>query len=54
MLGLIAEGKNAKEIGRELYLSQATIRNHTRALLQAFGVHSQLELLAKAKQMEII
>ena len=54
VLGLIAEGKNAREIGSELYLSQAPIRNHTRALLQAFGAHSQLELLAKARQMGII
>jgi PAS domain S-box-containing protein len=54
VLGLIAEGKSAREIGRELYLSQSTIRNHTRALLQAFGAHSQLELLAKARQMGVI
>jgi DNA-binding CsgD family transcriptional regulator len=54
VLGLIAEGKNAGEIGRVLYLSQSTIRNHTRALLRAFGAHSQLELLAKARQIGII
>ena len=51
---MIAEGKSAKGIGGELYLSQATIRNHTRALLQAFGAHSQLELLAKARRMGVI
>jgi DNA-binding NarL/FixJ family response regulator len=54
VLRLIAEGKNAKEIGGELYLSRSTIRNHTRALLQAFGTHSQLELIAKARQMGIV
>jgi DNA-binding NarL/FixJ family response regulator len=54
VLTLIAEGKNAREIGGELYLSQATIRNHTRALLQAFGAHSQLELLAKARRMGVL
>jgi DNA-binding NarL/FixJ family response regulator len=54
VLRLIAEGKNAREIGGELYLSKATIRNHTRALLQAFGAHSQLELLAKARRMGVL
>ena len=44
VLRLIAEGKNAREIGRELYLSQSTIRNHTRALLKAFGDQNKLEL----------
>jgi len=48
VLKLLSEGKSAREIGRELYLSQATVRNHIRALLQAMGAHSQLEVLAKA------
>jgi hypothetical protein len=32
-LSLLSEGESAREIGSELYLSQATIRNHIRALL---------------------
>ena len=54
VLKYLAEGKNAREIGDELYLSQATIRNHIRALLEALGAHSQLEVLAKARQMGIL
>jgi PAS domain S-box-containing protein len=54
VLKLLSEGKNAKEIGGELYLSQATIRNHIRALFQALGAHSQLEVLAKAREMGIL
>jgi PAS domain S-box-containing protein len=54
VLGLMAEGKSAREIGGELYLSQATVRNHIRALSQALGAHSQLEVLAKARGMGII
>jgi PAS domain S-box-containing protein len=54
VLKLLSEGKSAREIGSELYLSQATIRNHIRALLQALGAHSQLEVLAKAREMRIL
>ena len=32
VLKLLSEDKSAREIGSELYLSQATVRNHIRAL----------------------
>jgi DNA-binding NarL/FixJ family response regulator len=54
VLKLLSEGKSAREIGSELYLSQATVRNHIRSLLQALGAHSQLEVLAKAREMGIL
>lgn len=54
VLRLLSEGKGAKEIGKDLYLSQATIRNHIRSLLQALGAHSQLEALAKARELGIL
>ena len=54
VLRLLSEGKGAKEIGQELYLSQATVRNHIRSLLQALGAHSQLEVLAKARELGIL
>jgi len=38
----------------QLYLSEATVRNHVRSLLQALGAHSQLEVLAKAREMVIL
>ena len=58
VLGLLAAGKTvgktAGEIGRELFLSQATVRNHIRALLQALGAHSQLEALARAREAGLL
>ncbi|MEJ7843331.1 MAG: LuxR C-terminal-related transcriptional regulator [Rubrobacter sp.] len=54
VLTLLAAGKSAREIGRELYLSQATVRNHIRALLLALGAHSQLEALAKAREAGLL
>ena len=54
VLKLLSEGNSVKEIGQELYLSEATVRNHVRSLLQALGAHSQLEVLAKAREMGIL
>jgi PAS domain S-box-containing protein len=54
VLGLLAEGRSVKEICTELYLSKATVRNHVRALLQALGVHSQLEAVASARKMGLL
>jgi DNA-binding NarL/FixJ family response regulator len=54
VLKLLSEGKSVREIGKELYLSEATVRNHVRSLLQAMGAHSQLEVLAIAREMGIL
>jgi PAS domain S-box-containing protein len=54
VLELLSEGKSVREIGKELYLSEATVRNHVRSLLQAVGAHSQLEVLAMAREMGIL
>jgi PAS domain S-box-containing protein len=54
VLELLAEGRSAKEIGQGLYLSEATVRNHVRSLLQALGAHSQLEALAKARKLGLL
>lgn len=54
VLKMLAEGKGVGEIRRELYLSQATVRNHVRSLLQALGAHSQLEALAKARKLGLL
>ena len=54
VLKLLARGRSVKEIGKDLYLSEATVRNHVRSLLQALGAHSQLEVLAKAREVRIL
>jgi GAF domain-containing protein len=54
VLQLLSSGRSTREIGRKLYLSEATIRNHIRGLLQAFGAHSQLEVLARARESGVI
>jgi GAF domain-containing protein len=54
VLQLLSSGRSTREIGRELYLSEATVRNHIRGLLQAFGAHSQLEVLARAREAGVL
>jgi DNA-binding NarL/FixJ family response regulator len=54
MLEHLSEGKSVKEIRTELHLSEATVRNHVRSVLQALGVHSQLEALARAREIGIL
>lgn len=54
ILELLSEGKSAKSIGQELSVAEATVRGHIRALLRAFGVHSQVEALARARETGLI
>ena len=54
VLGLISRGKSTREISRELFLSEPTVRNHVQALLRALGVHSQLEALAEARRLGLL
>ena len=54
VLGLLAEGVPAKVIGARLGVSEATVRNHIRAVLVALGTHSQLEAIAKARRMQLV
>lgn len=54
ILRLLAAGKTTREIARTLYLSEATVRNHVRAILLSLGAHSQLEALARAREMGLL
>lgn len=54
VLRMLSRGQSAAEIGRELYLSEKTVRNHISALLQALGAHSQLEALARAREVGLL
>jgi LuxR family maltose regulon positive regulatory protein len=43
-----------REIGQQLYLSQNTIKTHTRAIYRKLGVSTRQEALAKAREMDIL
>jgi len=54
VLRLMADGKPAREISRQLHLSEATVRNHIRAIKHALGSRSQLEAIARARKLGVL
>ncbi len=49
VLRLLEQGRSTKQIAAELHISIEIVRNHTRHLLRALGVHSRLEAVAAAR-----
>jgi PAS domain S-box-containing protein len=49
VLRLLAEGNPARAIAAKLSLTEATVRNHIRAMLLELGAHSQLEAVFRAR-----
>ena len=54
VLGLMAAGVRVKGIALQLGLSETTVRNHVRGLLQRLGCHSQLEAVARAREWHLL
>jgi DNA-binding CsgD family transcriptional regulator len=54
ILELAAHGRGARSIAAELRLAESTVRNHIRGILLAFGAHSQLEAVAKARRCGVL
>lgn len=53
ILIFLAEGVRAQQIAERLMLSETTVRNHIQAVLQALGVHSQLEAVARVRALSL-
>ena len=54
VLGLMAEGKTARQIGNHLYIAEDTVRNHIRAVKDALDASSQLEAIAQARKLGML
>ena len=54
ILQLLAEGLAAAAISGRLYISLATVRNHTQHILAKLGMHSKLEAVAYAYRCGLI
>lgn len=54
VLLMLAHGMRARAIADELYLAEATVRNHIRALRRELGTHSQLEAVAEARRLGLL
>ena len=49
VLGLVAEGKSNRDIGREMFLSEATVKSHLVHIFTKLGVSSRTKAVAAAR-----
>lgn len=54
ILGAIADGNTSKEIGEKLYISENTVKNHVRNILDKLGLRSRNEAVMYAIREELI
>jgi RNA polymerase sigma factor (sigma-70 family) len=52
ILGLIGDGLTNREIGKQLYLSEKTVKNHISRLLAKLGVQRRVQAAVLASQLE--
>ncbi|MCL1595536.1 MAG: response regulator transcription factor [Actinomycetia bacterium] len=54
VLSLVAEGKTSRQIGDLLYISENTVKNHIRNVLDKLGMHSRNEAVLYAVRENLI
>lgn len=54
VLELLAKGLTHREIAKQLWVSYHTVRSHTLMIRHFFGVHSNVEAVAKAREWDVI
>ncbi|MBN3525153.1 response regulator transcription factor [Paenibacillus apiarius] len=50
VLGLIADGKNTKEIAEQLYITTGTVRNYISVILDKLNVSNRIEAITRFKE----
>ena len=54
MLKLIARGMNNRDIAKELFISENTVKNHVRNILEKLQLHSRMEAVVYAMREKIL
>ena len=54
VLRLVAKGMNNKDIGDELYISDNTVKNHVRNILEKLHLHSRMEAVVYAVREKLL
>ncbi|WP_044642089.1 response regulator transcription factor [Risungbinella massiliensis] len=50
VLGLMADGKNTKEIASQLYITTGTVRNYISVILDKLDVSNRIEAIVRSKE----
>ena len=54
MLRLVARGMNNREIARDLFISENTVKNHVRNILEKLHLHSRMEAVVYAVREKLL
>jgi two-component system NarL family response regulator len=54
VLKLVARGMNNREIGAKLFISENTVKNHIRNILEKLQLHSRMEAVMYAVREKIL
>ena len=54
VLELVAQGNTSREIGELLFISENTVKNHIRNILDKLGLHSRNEAVLYAVREDLI
>jgi DNA-binding NarL/FixJ family response regulator len=54
VLGLVARGMGNREIAQELYISENTVKNHIRNILEKLQLHSRMEAVIYAVREKLL
>ena len=54
VLRLVAKGMNNREIAKELYISENTVKNHVRNMLEKLQLHSRMEAVMYAVKEKLL
>jgi len=54
VLRLVAKGMNNRDIAKELYISENTVKNHIRNILEKLHLHSRMEAVVYAVREKLL
>jgi two-component system NarL family response regulator len=54
VLRLVARGMNNRDIARELFISENTVKNHVRNILEKLQLHSRMEAVVYAVREKLL